>query len=65
MATSLPPPATVEEMYLAAILAELQGIRSDIRSWPNNSVEQMVTDAIGGEIDLKEPKQTAKTKTKK
>lgn len=60
MATSLPPPATVEEMYLAAILAELQGIRNDIRNRANDSAEN-----DGGEIDLKEPKQTTKTKTKK
>ena len=64
MATSLPSPATVEEMYLAAILAELQAIRNDIRGWPNNSVEQAITDVLdGGEIDLKEPKKP-KAKTK-
>jgi len=47
-------------MYLAAILAELQAIRNDIRNRANDSAEN-----DGGEIDLKEPKQTTKTKTKK
>ena len=61
----LPQPVTVADMYLAAILAELQAIRNDIRTWPNNPVEQSITDAlVGGEVDLKEPKQTAKTKPK-
>lgn len=55
----LPQPATAVEMYLAAILVELQGIRNDIRKGSNNSAE-----TGDGEIDLKEPKQTAKTKPK-
>ena len=59
MATSLPPPATVVEIYLAAILAELQGIRREIRFEPDHSAEN-----DSGEVDLKEPKQTAKTKPK-
>jgi len=59
VATPLPPPATVEEMYLAAILAELQGIRSNAQPVGDSSQDD------GGEIDLKEPKQTTKTKTKK
>jgi len=52
----LPQPATAVEMYLAAILAELQAIRREIRFEPNHSAE-------GGEIDLKEPKRL-KTKSK-
>lgn len=53
----LPQPVTVADMYLAAILVELQSIRREIRFEPNHSAE-------GGEVDLEEPKQTAKTKAK-
>ena len=60
MATSLPSPATVTEIYLAAILAELQAIRKNIRTEPDDSSQ-----SNDGEIDLKEPKQTAKTRPKK
>lgn len=52
----LPQPVTVADMYLAAILVELQSIRREIRFEPNHSAE-------GGEIDLKEPKRL-KTKSK-
>ena len=53
----LPQPATVVEMYLAAILAELQAIRREIRFEPNHSAE---SESDGGEVDLKEPKQTTR-----
>ena len=51
----LPQPVTVADMYLAAILAELQAIRREIRFEPDHSAE-----ADGGEVDLKEPKQTTR-----
>ena len=52
--SNLPQPATAVEMYLAAILKELQALGRAVGADPGEPRED------GGEIELKEPAKTKK-----